>query len=153
MSETLPIDLVQAQVKDALKSGDKVRLATLRLLLSSVKNETIRLGKPVEDTDFVGIVQKGIKQRREAAAAFRQGGREESAEREEREAEILAEYLPPQASEEVIREAVTDLVEAQDLAGPQALGAVMGAMMARFQGQADGGTINRIAREILESRS
>ncbi len=94
-------------------------------------------------------MQKAIKQRKEASEQYRQGGREERAEREEREAEILAAYLPEQVGEEELRRAIREIVDAEGLSGPAALGKVMGQMMARYRGRADGATINRLAREIL----
>lgn len=148
-----PQQRVESDVKAAMKAGDKERLSTLRMLLADVKNERIRRGGEVDDAGFVALVRKGIKQRHESAEQFRRGGREEQAAKEEREAEHLGEYLPQQASEEEIRAAVGELIAAEGLAGPAAMGRVMRATMDRFGSRADGATVNRIAREELEARS
>ncbi len=140
---------IETDLKEALKAGEKTRVSTLRLLLSSIVNEQIRIGGELDESAFLGLVRKGIKQRQESAQQFRQGGREELAAKEESEAEVLAAYLPPEASEEELRAAVRQILEQQGLSGPGAIGPVMKAMMARFAGRADGGAINRIAREVL----
>lgn len=144
-----PQERIETDVQEALKAGDKERLATLRLLLNSIKNERIRTGAEVDDEGFLRLVQKAIKQRQESAEQYRKGNRVELAEREQREAGILGVYLPPQASEEEIRRAIEEFVGEQELSGPAAMGAVMKAMRERFAGSADGGTLSRIARDIL----
>ena len=146
---TTPAERIQDEIKSALKEGDKERLATLRLLLNAIKNETIRAGAEVDEDGFLKLVRKAIKQRRDSAEQYRGGGRSELAEKEEREAEILKVYLPAEASEDEVRAAIAALVAEQELAGPAAIGTVMKAMMARFSGRADGSVINRLAREIL----
>jgi len=149
MTDTTPQQRIEQDLKTALKAREKEKVSTLRMLLTDVKNERIRRGEEVDEAGFVGLVRKGIKQRHESAEQFRKGGREESAALEEREAEMLEAYLPQQASEDEIREAVTGFVEAEGLSGPGAIGPIMKAMMAKFGAQADGGTINKIAREVL----
>lgn len=148
MSDT-PQQRIEADVKAALKAGEKERLATLRLLLTEIKNEKIRRMGEVDEAGFVSLVRKAIKQREEAAAQYKAGGREESAAKEEAEAKILAGYLPTQVDERQIREAIAALVEEKGLSGPAGIGLVMKEMIARFGSSADGGTINRIAREVL----
>ena len=144
-----PAERIQTEVKAALKAGDRERVATLRLLSSAIQNETIRAGAEVDEEGFIRLVRKALKQRRESAEQYRVGGREELAEREEREADILAVYLPEEVGEEELRAAIVALVEERSLAGPAAMGQVMKEMMTRFAGRADGGVINRLAREVL----
>lgn len=146
---TTQADRIQEEIKEALKAGDKERLATLRLLLNAIKNEAIRSGAEVDEDGFLQLVRKAIKQRRDSAEQYRSGGRGELADREEREAEILAVYLPEQAGEDEIRAAIEGLVAERGLSGPAGIGSVMKEMMARFSGRADGAVINRLAREIL----
>ncbi len=144
-----PLDRIQDDIKSALRAKEKERLATLRMLLAEIKNEKIRAGKDVDDDAFVRLVKKAVKQRQDSVEQYRQGGREELAAKEEREAAILEAYLPKQASEGEIRAAVEELVAAEGLSGPQAIGPIMKAMIARFGGAADGRTINQIARDVL----
>lgn len=149
MSATTPQQRIENDLKSALKERDKERVSTLRMLLTDVKNERIRRGEEVDEDAFVGLVRKAIKQRGDSAEQFRKAGREESAAKEEREAEILEEYMPRQADEEEIRRAVEELVADKDLSGPGAIGPVMKEMMSRFGARADGAVVNRIARDVL----
>ena len=147
MSE--PRQRVDSDLKTAMKAGDRERVGTLRMLLAEIDNERIRRGAAVDDAAFVPVVRRGIKQRHEAAEQYRKGGREESAAKEEREAEILGAYLPQQADEAEVRAAVERFVAEHGLSGPADMGKVMGPMMQHFGSRADGSTVNRVAREVL----
>ena len=144
-----PRERIETDLRAARKAGEAERVATLGMLLTAIDNERIRAGEAVDDAVFATLVQKAIKQRKEASEQYRQGGSEDRAGREEREAEILAAYLPEQVGEEELRQAIQEIVEAGGLSGPAGIGRVMGQMMARYRGRADGATINRLAREIL----
>ncbi|HEX2645028.1 MAG TPA: GatB/YqeY domain-containing protein [Thermoanaerobaculia bacterium] len=149
MTTTTPQQRIEADVKTALKAGEKEKLSTLRMLLTALKNEKISRGADVDEEGFVSLVRKAIKQREEAATQYRQGGREELAAKEQSEGEILAAYLPAQVGEAQIRAAIEEFVAAQGLSGPAAMGAIMKEMKVRFGSSADGATLNRIARETL----
>jgi uncharacterized protein len=149
MTTTAPQQRIEADVKTAMKAGEKEKLSTLRMLLTEIKNERIRKGSDVDEAGFVSLVRKAIKQREDSVNQYRQGGREELAVKEEAEIRILSEYLPAQADEGQIRAAVEEFVAAEGLSGPAAIGRVMKEMLARFGSSADGATINRIAREAL----
>jgi uncharacterized protein YqeY len=140
---------LEADLKDAMKARAKERLSTLRMLLTEVKNERIERGADLDDDAFAAVVRRAIKQRHESERQYRDGGRPELADKEKREAEILAGYLPEQVGEAEIRAAVAEFVAAEGLSGARGLGPVMKAMIQRFGATADGGTINRIAREVL----
>ncbi len=144
-----PLEQIQDDLKTALKARDKERLGTLRMLLAEIKNEKIRAGKEVDDDTFVRLVRKAVKQRKDSIEQYLKGDRAELAAKEEREAEILGAYLPQQADEDEVRRAIEEFVAAEGLSGPQGIGPVMKAMMARFGGAADGKTINQIARQVL----
>jgi uncharacterized protein YqeY len=148
-----PQQRVEVDLRAAMKAGDKERLGTLRMLLAEIKNERIRRGGEVDDAGLAALVRRAVKQRHESAEQYRKGGREESAAREEREAVILGEYLPEQAGEDEVRAAVERLVDERGLSGPAAIGPVMKEMLARFGSRADGATINRVARQVLEERA
>ena len=147
MSE--PRERIEADLQAARKAGQPERVATLGMLLTAIDNERIRTGEAVDVVGLAALAQKAIKQRKEASEQYRQGGSDERAEREEREAAILAAYLPEQVDEDELRRAIREIVDAGGLSGAAGLGPVMGQMMARYRGRADGGTINRLAREIL----
>jgi uncharacterized protein YqeY len=146
---TTPQQRIEADVKTAMKAGDKEKLSTLRMLLTEIKNEKIRRLGEVDEAGFVSLVRKAIKQREEAAAQYKTGNRPELAAKEESEGRMLAEYLPAQVDEAQIRAAIQEVVSARGLSGPAAIGPIMKEMLARFGSAADGSTINRLAREVL----
>ncbi|HWM94861.1 MAG TPA: GatB/YqeY domain-containing protein [Thermoanaerobaculia bacterium] len=152
MTTTTPQQRIEADVKTAMKAGEKERLSTLRMLLTEIKNERIRRGSDVDEAGFVSLVRKAIKQREEASAQYRNGGREELAAKEDSEAKMLEAYLPVQVDEGQIRAAVQALVDEHGLSGPAAIGPVMKEMLGRFGSSADGAVINRIAREVLTGK-
>jgi len=145
VAETI-LERVQADTRDAMRSGDKQLVGALRVL-ASVLQQDAKLG----DGDEVAALQRERKKRVEAAEAFRGGGREEAAEAEEREAEIIAGYLPAQISDEELNELVSKAVEEVGAAGPGDMGPVMGAVMPRVQGRADGKRVSEAVRERLGS--
>jgi uncharacterized protein len=149
MTTTPPQQRIEADVKAAMKAGEKEKLSTLRLLLTEIKNERIRRGSEVDEAGFVSLVRKAIKQREDSVSQYRAGNREELAAKEEAEIKVLQTYLPAQVDEGQIRAAIEELVSSRGLSGPAGIGPVMKEMLARFGSSADGATINRIAREVL----
>jgi uncharacterized protein YqeY len=152
MTTTTPQQRIEADVKTAMKAGDKERLSTLRMLLTEIKNERIRRGSDVDEAGFISLVRKAIKQREDSISQYRAGHREELAAKEEAEAKMLAVYLPAQVDEGQIQAAIKALVDERGLSGPAAIGPIMKEMLARFGSSADGATINRLAREVLAGR-
>lgn len=144
-----PQERLQDDIKTAMKAQDKERLAAQRMLLAAVKNEKIELGHELEDAEFHAVVRRQIKQRRDSIEQFRSGGRVEMAEKEERELAILEAYLPAQASEDAIKAAIVEVIAAEGLSGPKGLGPIMKAIKAKFGASADGGLVNRLAKEAL----
>jgi uncharacterized protein YqeY len=146
---TPPQARVESDLKAAMKAGEKERLSVLRLLLTEVKNERIRLRGEVDEAAFNALLRRAIKQREESSAQYRKGNRPDLAGKEESEAALLAAYLPAQIGEEQIRAAIEELVAARGLSGAGALGAVMKESRQLFGGAADNATVSRIAREVL----
>ena len=153
MTTTPPQQRIEADVKAAMKAGEKEKLSTLRLLLTEIKNERIRRGSEVDEAGFVSLVRKSIKQREDSVSQYRAGNREELAAKEEAEIKVLQAYLPAQVDEGQIRAAIEEVVSSRGLSGPAAIGPVMKEMLARFGSSADGATINRIAREVLAKQA
>jgi len=149
MTNPTPQQRIENEVKTAMKSGEKEKLSTLRMLLTEIKNERIRRGGEVDEDGFVSLVRKAIKQREESVSQYRKGNREELAAKEESEIKMLEVFLPAQVDEGQIRAAVEEIVAEKGLSGPAAMGPIMKGVMARFGTAADGATINRIAREVL----
>lgn len=144
-----PVQTIQTDLKEAMKAKDKERLGTLRMLLTSIKNEQIHQGKELDQDGFLAVVRRLVKQRKDSATQYRDAGREELATKEEAEIQVLEAYLPAQVDEQTLKQAIADFIAAEGLSGPKGIGPVMKAMMQKFGATADGGTINKLAREQL----
>ncbi len=145
MAETPLKEQVRSDLNDARRAREKLRTTVLTTFLAEIRNREIELGREAGDDDVRTLVTTAVKRRREAAEQMRVGGREELAAREDREAEMLQAYLPPQLGEEEVRRMVREAVEA----GAADLGAVMKAVMPRVKGRFEGRELNRIVREAL----
>ena len=131
----------------AMKSRDELRSATIRLTLSAITNEEVAgtTARQLSDDEVLKVIGREAKKRREAAEAFAQGGRAESAQRERAEGEVLAEYLPTQLTDEELTQLVRSAIAESGAEGPRAMGAVMKVVNPRVAGLAEGG---RVAAEV-----
>ncbi len=136
---------LQSDRNEARKGREKLRTLVLSTTLSELRNREIELGKEAEDSDVLTVITKAVKRRKEAAALMRSGSRNELAEKEEAEAEMLSVYLPEALSEDEVRQIVQDIVGE----GLREMGPVMGRLMPRLKGRFDGREANRIVREVL----
>jgi uncharacterized protein len=138
------LERVQDDAKTALKEGDRERVHALRLLASELQ-------KAAKDgrADETQVLQRERKRRLEAAEAYRDGGRPERAEAEEREAEIIAAYMPAQLSDDELDAIVGDAVAQSGASSPKEMGKVMGAVMPKVAGRAEGARVSRVVREKL----
>ncbi len=131
----------------ARRRQDKDRARLLSTILADVRNREIEVGHELDDAEAVEVLARAVKMRNEAAEQM--ASRPELADKERAEVEALKEYLPPQLSEEEIRRMVVEAVDA----GASNIGAVMGRVMPQLKGRADGREVNRIVREVLDSRA
>jgi hypothetical protein len=138
------IERVQDDVKAAMKAGERDRVHALRLIVSELQKAAKEGG-----SDEVAVLQRERKRRLEAAEAYREGGRDDAAEAEEREAAIIEEYMPAQISDEELGELVGDAVAETGAASPQDMGKVMSIVMPKVQGRADGKRVSAAVREKL----
>ena len=135
---------VQEDVKVALKAGDRERVHALRLIADALqKAEKDNGGDPVE------VLQRERKRRLEAAEAYRDGGRSDAAEAEEREAEVIASYLPEQLSDNELKRIVGDAIAESGASSPQEMGKVMALVMPNVKGRADGKRVSAAVKEML----
>jgi len=146
MSNTLKSELERG-LAQARKSRDRLRTTVFSSTLAELRNLEIEEKASADDDMVKRVLVRALKQRKEAADQMRAGGREELARKEELEAEILSEFLPPPLSENEVRTRVREIVEG----GATDMGAVMGQLMPRIQGRFDGREANRIVREELGS--
>jgi uncharacterized protein len=139
----------QTDLKQAMKSGDKVRLSTLRLLMAAIKNRQIDKGGALDDAEALDVVRLATKQRREAITLARQYAREDIAQQEERELAILETYLPEQLNTEDLIQRIDAVIQEIGATSDKDLGRVMRVLMPAVKGRADGNTVNRLVRERL----
>lgn len=146
------LEQIDQDLTTAIKSKDKIKTSTLRMLKSTIHNWQIaeRLqAKAPEDSQVIALIQKEIKSRREALEMYQKGGREELAQKEKGEIAVLEKYLPQQMSEEEIRTRAKELVAKTGASGPQDIGKIMGPIMANLKGRADGSLVAKIVKEEL----
>ena len=141
------LDQVKQDVTTALKAGDRERANALRL----ITNELQKAHKEASgsEADELAVLQRERKRRLEAAEAYRDGGRDDLAASEQREAELIEEYMPAQLSDDELHAIVGDVVAETGAASPQEMGKVMSMVMPRVQGRADGKRVSAVVKEKL----
>ncbi|OGW22179.1 MAG: glutamyl-tRNA amidotransferase [Nitrospinae bacterium RIFCSPLOWO2_12_FULL_47_7] len=138
-------------IKGAMKSRDTLKLETLRLLSSEIKNKEIDHRRELTDDEVLSLLTTQIKKRKEAISMFEQGGRTDLKEKEQKELVILGLYLPEQVSEEALRRRVKEIIKGLEAQGPKDLGKVMKVVLPEFKGKADGSLIKNLVSELLGS--
>jgi uncharacterized protein YqeY len=146
-------DRLRQDLTAAMKSRDELRASTLRMVLTAVTNAEVagKQARELSDDDIVGVLTSEAKKRREAATAYDDAGREDSAARERAEAEVIADYLPEQLSDEEVARIVTEAIERTGAAaeGMRAMGKVMGVVQPQVRGRADGAAVAAEVRRQL----
>jgi len=145
---------IQEDVVAAQKERQELKVSTLRLLLSAIKNfEIAKQGTSytASDEEIAGVIQKEIKQRRESIEAYKAGGRQDLVDKETKELEILQTYLPEQMGEEEIRQVVDKKIAKLGATSAADIGKVMGALSQELKGKADLGLVSQFVREKLSS--
>ncbi len=140
---------IQNDMKAAMRAKEKERLGTIRMLMAAIKQKEIDGQTTLGDEEVLAVIEKAIKQRRDAIAQYREAGRDELAEAEQRELEILQAYMPAQMSDEEIDALVDEVIAATGAKGPQEMGKVMGAIKPRAQGRADMGKVSQRVKAKL----
>jgi len=147
-------DTINAEVKTAMKAKDKRRLSTLRLISAAFKDRDIQnrgTGKDesLDEAGMLAILGKMVKQRRESAQTYKDGGRPELAEGELQEITIIEEFMPKQMSDEDARAAVTQIVKEIGAEGLKDMGKAMAAVKAKYAGQMDMSKASGVVKELL----
>ena len=138
-------DRLRAAMTEARKKRDQARTLLLSTTVSEVKNREIELNHPLSDDETVEVLRRGIKKRRESVEVYEKAGRTGAGATEAAEIKTLEEFLPAAVPPDEIRAAVREAIAS----GAKDLGKVMGAVMPKFKGRADGKVINQIVREEL----
>jgi uncharacterized protein YqeY len=141
---------IESDLKQALKAGEKRRVATLRLLLSAFQNERIHAGRELTVEEAEAVVRRAVKQRREAIEQYTRGNREDLARGESEELAILEAYLPAGLTEEEVEAAIRDIIREKGYSTARDAGLVMKELMGLHRGRVDGKRAQEIARRLLQ---
>ena len=145
---------LQEELRRSMLAKDELKTSVLRLLLSAVNYYEIQkggAGYQANPDDVFSVIQSQIKQRKDSIEQFKNAGRQELADKETKELEILQTYLPEQISEEEIKKIVSEIISQTGAYSIQYMGKVMGALMGRLKGKADAGLVSQIVKASLTS--
>jgi len=134
----------------SLKAGEKIKVATIRMILSEIKNAEIAKRGDLDDDELLSVLGREAKRRKEAIEEFKKGNRQDLVDRETEELKIIEDYLPEQLSEDELRGIINDTIDEVGASSPGDLGKVMGRVMPKLKGRADGKLVNSMVRETLE---
>lgn len=143
------LENLRSDLRAAQKSREQLKLDTLRLLLSEIRNKEIDLRRDIENEEFISILTTQIKKRREAASIYEQNGRQDLHDKEIEESGILESYLPEQAGEEELRKRIQEILVEVEAQGPKDMGKVMKVVIPEFKGKADGSLIKNLVSALL----
>ena len=143
------MDKLMDQMKTAMKAHDKFRVNTLRLLISQLKNAKIEAGEDLTPEQELNVLLAAAKKRKEAIQAYESSGRQDLLDNEQKELEIINEFLPEQLSDEEIEKEVSEIIQQVGATSLKDLGKVMGEAMTRLKGKADGKKVQTIVRSKL----
>ncbi|WP_337019803.1 GatB/YqeY domain-containing protein [Oceanobacillus massiliensis] len=145
------LDRLNQDMKQAMKNKDKETLSVIRMVKASIQNESIKLGKDElsEDEDLT-ILSREVKQRKDSLQEFKSAGREDLAEKLENELVILEKYLPEQLSDEELMSIIQSTIQEVNAASMKDMGKVMGAVMPKVKGRADGSQIKKAVQQQLQ---
>ena len=137
------------EMKEAMKSSDKLRLSTIRMIRSNIKNKEIELRKPLDDETIQRVIQGMVRKGEESFDQFKLGGRMDLVEKESKEIEILKSFLPQSLTQEEVIKIIDQTIEETQVTSLKDLGKVMKSVMSKLQGKADGKLINQLVKERL----
>lgn len=144
-------DRITEDMKTAMRAGEKERLATIRLILSAIKQREVDERITLDDTQVLAVVEKMVKQRKEAITQFEAGGRADLVTKEQAEIAVLQTYLPAQMSEAELDALIAEAIASTGAASIKDMGKVMGAVKAKAQGRADMGAVSARIKQKLNA--
>ncbi|WP_394174627.1 GatB/YqeY domain-containing protein [Guptibacillus hwajinpoensis] len=142
-------DRLTADMKVAMKNKEKNKLSVIRMVKSSIQNESIKLGHDLTEEEELTVLTREVKQRKDSLLEFEKAGRSDLVQNLDEELSILSVYLPKQLSEEEVEQIVQEVIAETGASSKKDMGKVMGALMPRVKGKADGGLVNRIVQKNL----
>jgi len=150
MSGNVIAHKIQEDLKSAVKAQDKVKVSTLRMIVSALKNAELEEREELSDEKELAVVASYARRIKESIVEFRKASREDLVMKEQGELAIVLSYLPEQMSDDDIRREASQVIAETGAATPRDMGRVMGEMLKRFKGKVDGATVNRIVSELLQ---
>ena len=142
-------DQLQDDMKTAMRDGDAERRDTLRMVIAAAQNAAKDKREPLTDEETTAVITREVKKRRESIEAYRNAGRDDLAAQEQLEVDILAPYLPEQMDEEQVRALVAEAVASTGATSQKDMGRVMGALMPKVKGRADGALVSSLVKQEL----
>jgi uncharacterized protein YqeY len=140
---------LEQDLKAAMRSGDKLRVSVIRLLSAMIKNREVEKRSPLTDPEVIQAITSSCKQRQDSIEQYRQGGRQDLADKESEELRILQSYLPAPLTPEELQIMVREAIQEVQVASPREMGKVMALLMPRVAGRADGKAVSSLVREAL----
>ncbi len=140
---------ISEDLKKGIKSRDQLLVSCLRMLKTSIKNKRVETGQELDDNDIQVLIASQIRKGQEAAKEFRNGGRNDLAEKEEKEVNILFTYLPQQFSDGEVEDILNKIILEDSLSGVKDMGKLMKKAMAEIKGRAQGSKVSEIAKRLL----
>lgn len=143
------IEQLNSDMKQALKEKNKKKLNIIRMVKSSLQNEQIKLGRDLNDDEELTVLNRELKQRKDSLQEFEEAGRDDLVANLKEEITILDEYMPEQLSEEEVLQIVKDTISEVGATSKADMGKVMGALMPKVRGKADGSYVNKLVQQEL----
>lgn len=140
---------LRADLVTAMKARAELKVSTLRLITSAIKNKEIDERKEIDDDGVLAVLTTAAKQRRDSIEQFEKGGRQDLADKEKAELVIIQEYLPQQLSKDEVAAFIKEAIAETGAAGAKDMGKVMKALMPKVKGKADGKLVNELVKELL----
>lgn len=144
------LERLNQDMKQAMKNKEKDRLSVIRMIKASLQNESIKLGKSeLTEEEELTVLSRELKQRKDSLQEFENAGRSDLVEKAKAEIEVLSEYMPEQLSEEELLEIIKTTIAEVNAASKADMGKVMGAVMPKVKGKADGSVVNKLVKDLL----
>ena len=144
------LDQLNQDMKEAMRSKDKLRLSVIRMVKGSIQNEAIKLKKDqLTDDEALTVLSREVKQRKDSLQEFEKVGRQDLADKLQEELKILATYMPEQLSEDALKQIISQVITEIGATSKKEMGKVMGLVLPKVKGKADGGLVNKIVQQML----
>ena len=143
------LEKIRSDLKNAMKNGEKNKLTALRNLVSKIKTKEIEKGEELNDQECLKVCMSSAKQLKESISQFEKGNRQDLADKEKAELDIISSYLPEELSDNKIINMIKETIQQVDANGPADMGKVMGTVMSKVAGQADGKKVQRLVLQEL----